>query len=234
LTHKYQICTIDNFFQITDKGQHIPQGKFLILRHDIDTDPATARAMWEIERPLGIAGSYYFRLGTFDLTLVKDIEEGGGEVGYHYEELATFAKRYRLKTKEEIHKEMPAIRDEFARNLIGLRRLCGLSIRTVASHGDFANRRLNITNCEILADQKLRHRLGIEVEAYDNNIMRFVKSRHSDAPYPRFWNPSSPVLPIISGVDVIHILVHPRQWKSNIRISVIEDSKRFFEGLRYL
>ncbi len=69
-----------------------------MLRHDVDTDPGTAAAMWDIERELGVESSYFFRLSTLAPALMADIAAGGSEASYHYEEVATVAKRRRLRT----------------------------------------------------------------------------------------------------------------------------------------
>ena len=80
------------FLCLTERGRIQPMDKLLILRHDIDTDIETTRAMWRVERELGIKTSYFFRLSTVDLPLMREIEACGGSVGYHFEELATAAK----------------------------------------------------------------------------------------------------------------------------------------------
>ena len=94
----------------------------MVLRHDVDTDPTTAAAMWQIARSLGVRASFYFRLSTLDIDLMRRIAESGSEAGYHYEEAATVAKRERLRTRERALQEMPRMRDLFRRNLDDLRK----------------------------------------------------------------------------------------------------------------
>ena len=167
--------------------------KLLILRHDVDSDIETTRAMWRIERELGIKSSYFFRLSTVDLPLMREIEACGGSVGYHFEELATVAKRKGLKTREQVMEDLPYMRDPFERNLTELRDQTQLPLRFVASHGDFVNRRLGVPNWVILRDAAFRDRMNIELEAYDEACMRHVQSRHSDGqPYPTYWEPAPP------------------------------------------
>ena len=75
-------------------------GKVFVNRHDIDTSPKVARAMFEIEKFVyGHNGSatYYFRNSTIDKKLIADIENYGYETGYHYEELATYEKIANMK-----------------------------------------------------------------------------------------------------------------------------------------
>lgn len=83
-------------------------------RHDIDTDVGGARAFFEIEKALGIRASYYFRLSTIDRDLMREINSYGSEVGYHYEELATHAKRYGLNTPAVARAHMDAITAELS------------------------------------------------------------------------------------------------------------------------
>src|SRR6185369_13900595 len=142
-------------------------GRVLILRHDIDTDPRTAGAMWALERERGIVSSYFFRLSTVDVHLMRTIAAAGGDAGYHFEELATIAKAARLRTAEEVRARLPEARDRFAVNLDRLRRQTGLPLRIAASHGDFVNRAVGVNNTEILDDPAFRESVGIELEAYD-------------------------------------------------------------------
>ena len=184
------------FLCLTERGRIQPMDKLLILRHDIDTDIETTRAMWRVERELVIKSSYFFRLSTVDLPLMREIEACGGSVGYHFEELATAAKRKGLKTREQVMEELPYMRDLFERNLTELRDQTQLPLRFVASHGDFANRRLGVPNWVILRDAAFRDRMNIELEAYDEACMRHVQSRHSDdQPYPTYWKPAPPECP---------------------------------------
>lgn len=56
--------------------------------------------MAELEKEFGIKGTYYFRIvpESFDESIIKQIEEMGHEIGYHYEEIDLVLKR---KTRDE-------------------------------------------------------------------------------------------------------------------------------------
>ncbi len=151
----YETLGIGPFSERRDEPADGSQ-RLLVLRHDVDTDPRTASAMWRIESDLGMTGSWFFRLATRDLPLMRAIAGFGGEVGYHYEEVATIAKERNLRTREEALRALPAARDRFRTNLTGLRAATGLPMRVAASHGDFVNRRLGVANSMLLAD----HRFG--------------------------------------------------------------------------
>ena len=94
----YVITSIEQFWRSKAGPGPTPSNPFLILRHDVDTDPGTARKMFLIERDLSVVSSYYFRLSTIDARLMSEILDHGGEASYHYEELATVAKRRRPVT----------------------------------------------------------------------------------------------------------------------------------------
>ena len=229
----YEVCSIPHFWCLTNRGRTQATGKTLILRHDIDTDIGTARAMWEIEGKLGIKSSYYFRLSTVDVLLMRDIEAYGGSVGYHFEELATVAKCEGLKVRKQVLEYLPRIRALFEKNLTELRDRTQLPLRFVASHGDFVNRRLGIANSVILDDAPFRERLDIELEAYDDALMRHFQSRYTDKEYPVYWSPEDPVKALEAGHSVVQVLIHPRQWCVNIKVNFWDDIRRAYDGLLY-
>ncbi len=207
-------------------------GRRLILRHDVDTDRDTARSMFEIERSLGIAGSWFFRLSTIDPTLMASIAESGAEASYHYEELATIAKHRRLRTRASAIAALPEARERFSGNVQRLRDLTGLPMRVVASHGDFMNRRLGVPNWEILTDPEFRAAVSVDLEAYDGALMDRVTARHSDTLHPVYWTPGDPAASIGKGERVIHVLVHPRHWRTARRINAADDIRRVAEAVQ--
>lgn len=209
-------------------------GKYAILRHDVDSDAGTAEKMWLIEQEFGARSSFYFRLCTADFDLMKRIEQSGSEASYHYEELATFAKQRCIRQSEELLPFMPAIQRMFGENVRMLRRQSGLPMVSVASHGDFANRHLGMPNWVILEQRELRMQLGIEVEAYDEGLMKFAVSRYSDiAQYPAVWNPGDPVEAAQRSEPVVYVLTHPGRWRRSRAELVKHDTLRLAEGIRY-
>jgi hypothetical protein len=221
--HGYEIHSIGSSRQAAD-------GRRLVLRRDVDTDPGTARAMFEIERELGARASYFFRLSTVDPALMRSIEAHGGEAGYHFEELAAVAKERRLRSRDEVARHMPEIRARFRANLLRLRGETGAPLRVAAAHGDWMNRRLGMSNAELL-DDALRRELAIDWEAYDAGLMP-GRWRAADAPYPRFWAAEDPHDAIARGLPLVHVVTHPRHWRRNARASLREDLRRAAEGLR--
>jgi hypothetical protein len=189
--------------------------------------------MWDIDRSLGVRGSYFFRLSTRDVELMGEVDRGGAEASYHYEEIATEAKRRGLRSAEEVHRIMPEIQELFRRNLESLRRDSGAPMTIVASHGDWVNRRLGIANWEILKDRDFRRQVGVELEVYDEEFRGQLGSRHSDRSYPRFWDRNSPHAAFEAGVPIVSVLVHPRHWRVDRRDNLREDLGRLVEELRF-
>ncbi|WP_297854397.1 hypothetical protein [Meiothermus sp.] len=232
LARGYRIHSIASIWEQIKAGR-LEEGPLLVLRLDIDTDLRTTRALWQVMRELNVRGSFYFRLCTLDVELMRAIHEAGSEASYHYEELATYAKRHRLKSRAEVEARMPAIRALFAANYRRIKALTGLPLHTVASHGDWLNRRLGVTNLELLQDRSLREALGIELEAYDDALHSHYAQRYSDGAYPRLWLDGDPLAALASRQSVIEILLHPRHWSANIAVNLQDNLGRAWEEVRY-
>jgi len=229
----YQIASIERYWRLVNDGALNPERRYLVLRHDIDTDPQTAALMWQIERDLHVEGSYFFRLGTLDRGLMQQIADAGSRVSYHYEELATVAKRVRPSDADAARKLIPEAQELFARNIERLRSMTGLPMDVVASHGDFVNRKLGIKNTAILADPGFRSSLGIALETYDQVFLDTVSSYHRDMPYPHFWMEGDPRAAIARGEPIIYILIHPKPWRVHRSANARDDVTRLLEGLAY-
>jgi len=229
----YETHSIISFWQLLKNAGLARGKKYLILRHDIDTDPLTASRMWEAEQKYGVVSSFYFRLSTLSPSLMKEMHESGVEASYHYEEVATVSKEKGLATAKEVDSELSYIRERFKSNLLRLREQTGLPMLTAASHGDFVNRKLRIANTVILADQVFRDEVNIIVEAYDRALVDPVTSRHSDKAYPVFWSPDDPLNAFRKGTDVVYILLHPRQWRAMASYNLLDNAGRMWQGIRY-
>lgn len=209
----YQQLPVRAFFRNAQETDG-DTGKVLVHRHDIDSDLRTARKMFALELKHGVRATYYFRLSTLDFGFMRDIEAAGGEASYHYEEVASFAKRHHLRSAELVRQHFPEIREQFVRNFMHISEGMALPMSTVASHGDFANRRLKLINHELLRDQALRRRCGIECESYDNELLRHFDLYISDRPYPVYYHPLSP-FEALGRHERICFLTHPVQWETN-------------------
>ncbi len=230
----YIVCPVLEYWRLVGSGNVDPKSNYLILRHDVDTDLATAKEMWKIERSLDVSSSYYFRLSTLDYEFMREIEAAGGEASYHYEEIASVAKQQNLGTRDEVLQSMPQIKKLFSQNLADVRRRSGLPMKSVASHGDFINRRLKMKNSCILTDRALREEMGIELEVYDDTFFEYIENRYSDGVYPHQWKPSDPMDGLRRKASTVYVLIHPRNWRSNIKENLHDDVLRVAEGVRYL
>jgi hypothetical protein len=208
----YRQMSVRAFYRAMRAGGGLD--RVLVHRHDIDSDLRTARKMFDLEVRRGVSASYYFRLSTLDAGFMHAIEAAGSEASYHYEEVATFAKRHRLRRSDDVRARFPEIRDLFLRNFTRIREQVGLPMTTVASHGDFANRRLKVINHELLRDPALRRRCGIECESYDFDLLRHFDLYISDRPYPVYYTPLSP-FDALGRHQRICLLTHPIQWETN-------------------
>lgn len=233
LDHGYAIVPIEHYWDAIDHGAVGAGQRYLLLRHDIDTDPGTAGMMWQIEHDLGVRGSFYFRLSTLDIGLMQAIASQGGEASYHYEELATVAKARHPRTTAAAEALLPEARELFASNLARLRAMTGLAMSVVASHGDFLNRRLDVKNTTILADPAFRASVGITLETYDEAFLETVTSYHRDLLYPGQWMHGDPVAAIERGEPVVYLLIHPRSWRADRMGNLRDDIARIREDLVY-
>jgi hypothetical protein len=230
LEHGYRIMSVEHFWDLA-KGSPMDDSRRFILRHDIDTDPRTAAAMWRIEQSLGIESSYYFRLSTLDRALARSIGEGGSQVSYHYEELATIAKRRGLRDPDRALAHLPEAQDLFAGNIARLRAETGFPMRVVASHGDFVNRIIGVPNWRILEDRAFRDEVGVDLEVYDQAVMQLVSSRHSDTLHPTYWRTGDPVDAVLRGEPATYVLVHPRHWHVDRLGNAVDDIVRLGQGV---
>ena len=223
--------SVRDFFDRVRTGQ-LAASKFIVHRHDIDTDLRTTRKLFEIEKKHDIKASYYFRLSTLDIGLMREIEEYGSEASYHYEEVASFAKKNKIKDPTLVRDRLPEIRNAFRKNFQWLEQQLGQKLRTVAGHGDFANRRLKVNNTEILTDQQLREDCGIECEAYDRCLLDHIDMYIADRPPPQYYWPTSP-LNVIGVHRSICLVTHPRQVETNWKENTKDNLFRFYEAVTW-
>ena len=110
----YTSVTLADYLEIQEPGN----GKYIVMRHDVDRMPRWALGTAMVEQRHGIEATYYFRQqrGTYIPEIMDRIRDMKHEIGYHYEtldksrgdsdvavalfvkELAGFRKRYDVKT----------------------------------------------------------------------------------------------------------------------------------------
>jgi hypothetical protein len=222
----YETMTLSAFAELAAAGEVTIRGPILLIRHDIDSDVSRARRMWQTERELGVVGSYFFRRSTWNVTLVRELSSTGFEVGYHYEELATLVKERGAATAAAARALIIPARERLRTSLAELRATTGLPLDVLASHGDFANRAVGVSNVELLADRAFREEIGVRLEAYD--IEDHVDARSTDAASPKDWWPYDPLEALRRGERVVQVLVHPRAWGA----APVENARADLDRLR--
>jgi hypothetical protein len=227
----YQTMTLAAFADRVAAGPPTSEDRILLLRHDIDSDVPRARRMWEVERSLGMVGSYFFRHSTWDVGFMRELSGAGCEVGYHYEELATLIKRRGAAGPAEARALLDPARAHLRATIGRLRADTGLPLDVLASHGDFANRAVGVGNLEMLADTDLRAEIGVRLEAYD--VEPHIGARSADGVPPGGWRPHDPLDAIGRGEPVVGVLLHPRAWGRAPLANAREDLHRLAEGCTY-
>ena len=223
----YESKTLSAFAADPGAGERV-----LLLRHDIDSDVPRARRMWEIERRAGVAGSWFFRRSTWDVPFMRELASAGCDVGYHYEELSTLIKQRGAATGEAARTLIDPARERLRAALAELRAGSGLPLDLLASHGDFANRAVDVSNVELLDDRAFRAEVGGRLEAYDHHD--HVDFRATDGADGRGrWWPADPLDALGRGARVVELLVHPRAWGASPLVNARQDLERLVEGARY-
>lgn len=100
---KYERCEDTQMFPFTVPQSYTQSARVLLLRHDIDHCPIEAHRMAETEAKLGICSSFYVlttdqgakwwddkQARKEGLSLLRDIQSMGHEVGLHYDALGNF------------------------------------------------------------------------------------------------------------------------------------------------
>lgn len=83
----YQFVTFEQY--CTNK-EALLEGRFVILRHDVDLKPENSLATAKMEHEMEVPASYYFRVveQSNKPEVVKAIAAMGHEIGYHYEDMS--------------------------------------------------------------------------------------------------------------------------------------------------
>jgi len=112
------VLRFDEFFLLDPKPDC-----FCLIRHDVDRKPENALEMARVEYEFSISATYYFRAraNVFKPEIIKEVENLGHEIGYHYESLSD--------KKGDVRR---ALRD-FETNLSRFRTIA--PVRTISMHG---------------------------------------------------------------------------------------------------
>lgn len=225
----YEFHTILSFEHVVAQGREAGK-KYLILRRDIDTaDFGILRKMLALEQKYGARCTYYFRWNTINVALMHDIANAGGEASYHYEEVATYCYRHRIKTYDEMLPHLDEIRNMFINQYHNFKEMTKLPCLTVASHGDFVNIMIGCPSL-VLVDNRVRQSCGIIREAYDAEHMNMLTCRIADQTEGDAFTEKA-LSALCSGEPVLELLTHPRQWNSPVWVNLKEEISRLYRGL---
>lgn len=235
--HGYRLMPLREFDRLRRGGALDTAGRCLALRHDVDIpDPRGNERFHSVEAALGVQATYFFRLRTAapHAELIRRLLEEGLEVGYHYEEAATVAKRRGLGTREQVLAHAGEIADLFRSNVAAFRARWNPHLDSIASHGDWVNRRLRVTNAELLSAELLDE-LGLAFDARQADLMAKADAYVSDvARPPSRWKDDYGLADAMrDGRQRIYMLTHERQWHGSPGVNIREDLLRLVDEAAY-
>jgi len=194
-------------------NQH--QDCFILMRHDVDRMPGNALRTAKIEHDLGIKATYYFRAvkSTFFPEIIKQIEDMGHEIGYHYEVLSEAGGNPEMAI------------ELFQSHLDDFRKIS--NVRTICMHGRPLSkhdnrdiwRNYNFRDFDIIGEAYL----SVDKElnyfsdtgkswCFDNSLRDFIPGKiqylHSDT--------TDGLIKLIEceKINKFYILTHPEIWAS--------------------
>lgn len=210
--------------------QSPPTEPFAMLRHDVEWDAKYALRMARIEADRGIRGIYYFRgpqlPRVFNPAAMRQIEQMGHEVGYHYETLdlcdGDYAAAERL----------------FAAQLREFRD-AGIAVRTVCQHGNPRKKKVGYkVNADLFRDRMdhLCRTYDLVGEAYLSvDFERLTYVSDVGIQFKTMGGSSARVIEAISAGELprLYMLTHPDYWsQSRLRAAALYAAARGLHGLK--
>ncbi|MDA8976942.1 hypothetical protein N9F58_00240 [Akkermansiaceae bacterium] len=191
------------------------------IRHDIDVNDISGnRAFFEIEKRFGATATYYFRLETLDhhLPLIKDLQAENFEIGYHFEEPATFMKESNIKSLHDLKNHTVEINNLISSNIKKVEERIENNIYSLCSHGDWINRKYKFSNYDFL-DREFLNKNELCFEAYQDNFLNAFSIYITDtSPVGEVWvDDIDAIRALEQGHKNIYMLTHERTFHTNIR-----------------
>lgn len=216
----YELCrSVENNYPTVTIAEYLSSNnmpdRFIIMRHDIDRKPKNSLHMARIEKDLGIVATYYFRMNSnvFLPEIIRDIENMGHDIGYHYETLGKSKGNY----EEAI--------EIFKYELSEFRKIC--KIKTICMHGGplskYDNRDLwkvyEFKDFDILGEAYLS--IGNDVNYFSdtgrswnskNNMRDFMLNKKENITV----DTTDDMIDLINcnKVNRLYITSHPERWSS--------------------
>lgn len=206
----YAVVGLDEWVATPPRGD----APCLILRHDVDQQPASALDMAAVERDLGVRATWYFRWCTAHPRVVERIA-GLGAVGLHYETLSRTARAEGIREPTEALLER--CREILCREVAAFEERFGAT-RSICPHGD--------TRAPAFANHLLLRggdpaAFGV---AFDGNeVMRGVRLAAwlTDRRGGERWkDDAEPSELFARRATPVFAVVHPNNWTSRVRAGV--------------
>jgi hypothetical protein len=216
LCHSLQIngytpLTLRDYLNGKSADSSIHGKKIVILRHDVDRKILNALRMANLEHEIGIHSTYYFRYPyTFKPDIIREIQDLGHEIGYHYEVSS--------KAKGEYQKAIALFKSE----LEDFRKI--FPVDTICAHGNVLSPHDNL---DLWKQYDFRN-YGLKGEAYLS-----VRDIDYFSDVGRDWNRISNISDFIGtdrpmeqpqttdnligvirkkGPPVLMLSIHPERW----------------------
>lgn len=209
----YEIVSLEEFFKLPKRRN----GKYLVLRHDVDYPGLNVRKMFEVEKSLGVKSSYYFRFSSLDVELAKEMIDNGYDVGLHFETISDYIKETGCSNKKEIDLELMALR--LKQEIVKFEKLISHKTFSCCSHGAPENIKMGISNNAITEGREMKE-LGIAFEAYSKELYEDVDCHIMDQSILRnfgFSYADTPISAVDHGFNNIIFLSHPAHWYFTFR-----------------
>ncbi|MBC8180636.1 hypothetical protein H8E88_05875 [candidate division KSB1 bacterium] len=205
----YEITSVIDWFRSIEQ---LKNERIVIMRHDVDHDAITAKAMGYIEHQLGVKSTFYFRWLTAEMGPVDYLKNLGHEVGLHYETIATYCRVKNITEKEDVTPEIIDICRDLLKAEIYLFESIYGDIYSICSHGHELNRLLSIPNIVLMKDQNPKD-FYVETWANSDELRKVPEIFVADS--GNKWDPFSFGEAMERGFETIYVLIHPIWWSDN-------------------
>jgi len=203
-----------------------PEGRKLVIRHDVDISGKKTLPMAKLERKFGFRTSYYYRKvkKTFSPQVMRTVAQLGHEVGYHYEVL------------DKGRGDVKRAKDIFDKELEEFRSI--VNVRTISMHGNpltpWDNRDFwqyyDLSDFDLVGECYLSFDAdkiiylsdtGRTWEGGKHNIKDFlIGGNGSERPVLRSTNDLCQFLKTYP--QDVYLLMHPERWSVNFKDYVVQ------------
>jgi len=221
-----------------------PDKPFLVLKHDVETNPSKALRLAQIESDYSHKGSYYVQAYLLNnkknIDILKQIQELGHEVSYHHNVMDS--------NKGNINKAV----EEFQRN-IELFEKNSFSVQTVCQHGNpvinrdgYSSNRDFFRNAKVAQLYKHISEMMVNFKSRIDENYKYI----SDAGYrwKIIFDPENndvvnseekditlgsldEIMNVLKSENSVIISTHPHRWHSNIVTAQAKDI--VFKSIKY-